>query len=163
MPFYQIEHSTPLIRPQRNALALAITTIHTRKFATPSLFVNVRFTDSGDHVNYVGGKECTSMNRVLAYVRSGGSRSKADFDDMALKIQAAWDEIVGTGPEERLTRVLVLGAITSGLESGFVLPEAGKDVSWLKENMARFEERAEKGDEEFVELVREMREREDLQ
>lgn len=60
MPFYQIEHAIPLSKPQRDALAASITTIHTRKFATPSLFVNVRFTDASRDVNYVGGKEVSS-------------------------------------------------------------------------------------------------------
>ncbi|BCS27687.1 uncharacterized protein APUU_60735A [Aspergillus puulaauensis] len=168
MPFYQIEHATPLNKPQRDALATSITTIHTRKFATPSLFVNVRFTDASRDVNYVGGKEC-SINRITGYVRAGGNRSKKDFDDVALKILETWNSIVNPGSkkgEERedleLKRVFVMGAITTGVESGFVLPEAGQDAAWLKENTPRFEELAEQGDPEFIELVREIRSREDL-
>ena len=57
MPFYEVEHSFSLPKSQRDELAQAITRIHTRKFAAPSLFVNIRFTYSKDHRNYVGGKE----------------------------------------------------------------------------------------------------------
>lgn len=61
MPFYQVEHCIPLQKSQRDDLAQAITLIHTRKFAAPSLFVNVRFTDSSQHHNYVAGKEVSDQ------------------------------------------------------------------------------------------------------
>ncbi|KAL4952841.1 hypothetical protein BDW69DRAFT_185082 [Aspergillus filifer] len=149
MPFYRIEHTIPLSKFQRDALATSITTIHTRKFTTPSLFVDVRFTDAGRDVNYVGGKEC-AINRVTGYVRAGGSRSKTDFDEGQRR------------PDFELKRVFVMGAITTGVESGFVLPETGQDAAWLKENTLRFEELAAQGDPEFIELVKEMKSREDL-
>lgn len=57
MPLYTIEHSIPLDKPQRDALAQTITHIHTRKFTTPSLFVNVQFVDSTGQCNYIAGKE----------------------------------------------------------------------------------------------------------
>ncbi|KAL4929091.1 uncharacterized protein BDV17DRAFT_262745 [Aspergillus undulatus] len=90
MPFYQIEHCIPLTKPQRHSLAQAITTIHTRKFAAPSLFANVRFDDSSQSYNYVGGREC-AINRIVGYVRAGGSRSKAEFDVVAMQILEAWN------------------------------------------------------------------------
>ncbi|PYH77050.1 hypothetical protein BO82DRAFT_406520 [Aspergillus uvarum CBS 121591] len=46
MPLYDIEHSIPLDKPQRDALAQAITHIHTHQFTTPSLFVNISITNS---------------------------------------------------------------------------------------------------------------------
>ncbi|PYI35647.1 hypothetical protein BP00DRAFT_411913 [Aspergillus indologenus CBS 114.80] len=73
MPLYEIEHSIPLDKPQRDALAQAITHIYTRQFTTPSLFVNVKFVDARNQHNYVAGKE-RSINRIIAYVRTGGSR-----------------------------------------------------------------------------------------
>ncbi|KAL4962158.1 uncharacterized protein BDV14DRAFT_179107 [Aspergillus stella-maris] len=161
MPFYQIEHTIPLSKPQRDALAKSITTIHTRKFSTPKLFVNVRFTDSSRDFNYVGGKEC-AINRITGYVRAGGSRSKKDFDEVALKILEAWNSIIipehenGERRQElELKRVFIMGAITTGVESGFVLPQAGQDAAWLKENTPRFEELAAQGNPEFIELVKE--------
>ena len=57
MPLYEVEHCIPLSKFQRSQIAREITHIHTRKFTTPSLFVNVRFTDvSGDSM-YVAGEE----------------------------------------------------------------------------------------------------------
>lgn len=60
MPLYEIEHSIPLDKSQRDELAQAITHIHTRKFATPSLFVNIRFIDANSQHNYVAGKEVSN-------------------------------------------------------------------------------------------------------
>ncbi|KAI9039041.1 uncharacterized protein KD926_010025 [Aspergillus affinis] len=139
MPLYTIEHSIPLSKPQRDALAQSITHIHTRKFTTPSLFVNVQFVDS------------TRQSR---------------------KIESAWNDIVNIGSvgqtekgkrkETELNRVFILGAITAGLECGVLLPRAGGDTTWLKDNMALFEERAREGDEDFIELLEEIKRREDL-
>ncbi|KAL4734610.1 hypothetical protein BDV11DRAFT_197951 [Aspergillus similis] len=165
MPFYQIEHCFPLQKAQRDELAQAITTIHTRKFATPSLFVNVRFTDSSQQYNYVAGKEC-AINRIVAYVRAGPTRSKADFDNVAVQILEAWNRIINPRnerhTERELKRVFVMGAITTGLESGFLLPPAGQDAAWLKDNTPRFQELAEQGNPEFVELMNEIQSRGDL-
>ncbi|RJE21906.1 hypothetical protein PHISCL_05751 [Aspergillus sclerotialis] len=165
MPFYEIEHAFNLPKSQRDELAQAITRIHARKFAAPSLFVNIRFTDSKDHRNYVGGKEC-DVNRIFAYVRAGGTRKKADFDDLAHQIVDAWDRIINSAEEgsreKVLNRVFVMDAITAGVESGFALPRAGEDGDWLKANMLKFEQLAAEGDENFVRLVDELRSREDL-
>ena len=49
-----------------------------------------------------------------------------------------------------------MGAILAGRESGFVIPKAGEDGAWIKENMAEFERRADKGESDFVELVEEI-------
>lgn len=66
------------------------------------------------------------VNRIFAYVRAGGTRKKADFDDLAHQIQGAWDRIIssaeGGSREKVLNRVFVMDAITAGMESGFALP-----------------------------------------
>lgn len=50
----------------------------------------------------------------------------ADFDDLAQRLLEAWDKVAtknGEGSKERqLNAVFVLGAITTGTESGFLLP-----------------------------------------
>ncbi|PLB45449.1 hypothetical protein P170DRAFT_244236 [Aspergillus steynii IBT 23096] len=125
MPLYTIEHAIPLDKSQRDALAQTLTHIHTRKFTTPSLFVNVQFVDSTRQCNYIAGKE-RRINRILAHVRAGGTRTTADFQDLAQKIEDAWNGIVNGGQrgskETELNRVFVLGAITAGLENGILLP-----------------------------------------
>lgn len=57
MPLYEIEHVIQLSADQKDELAKAITQIHSHLFTTPSLFVNVRFTDTSQHDVYVGGKK----------------------------------------------------------------------------------------------------------
>ncbi|RAH81328.1 hypothetical protein BO86DRAFT_287976, partial [Aspergillus japonicus CBS 114.51] len=126
MPLYEIEHSIPLNKPQRDALAQAITHIHTRQFTTPSLFVNIKFVDARNQHNYIAGKE-RSINRIIAYVRTGGSRTQTDFEETTLRIAEAWDRIVNedkaAGKEQELSRVFVMGAIVAGLEHGVLLPK----------------------------------------
>ena len=57
MPAYEIEHIDPLSREQKDALAQAITHIHSHLFTTPSMFVNVRFVSLEGQDYYVGGKK----------------------------------------------------------------------------------------------------------
>jgi len=40
-----------------------------------------------------------------------------------------------------------------------MMPEAGHDGEWLKKHEAAFEEKAKGGDEEFAEMLKEVRER----
>ena len=61
MPLYEIQHTTPLSEPQREALAKVITKIHTRAFTVPSLLVNVRFIDTTSLAHYVAGKQVCSV------------------------------------------------------------------------------------------------------
>ncbi|KAL6713405.1 hypothetical protein ACLMJK_008870 [Lecanora helva] len=187
MPAYEIEHTTPLSPSEKDQLAQAITDIHTRLFTTPSLFVNVRFVKVGDGGEegeggyYVGGRK-TSVNRILAHVRPGGDRSTAMFNQLTNDINAAWREIIlrphfpgkangeGGGDKQQLQQqqqrelraVFILGTIIAGSEAGFMLPPAGGDRQWLRDNADAFRAKAEKGDVDFQQLMREMETREDL-
>ncbi|MCJ1305423.1 hypothetical protein MMC08_008237 [Hypocenomyce scalaris] len=166
MPLYEVEHTIHLSPEQLDKLAEAITRIHTRAFTTPSLFVNIRFTNVAQQVTYVGGKP-KRANRILASVRSGGGRSNDQFEKICKDITEEWDSIVGTSaPEYKLRAVFVLGTITTAMEAGFMLPQAGDDVIWMKANRAEFKklagEKESEGDPDFKELVREMNERDDL-
>jgi phenylpyruvate tautomerase PptA (4-oxalocrotonate tautomerase family) len=171
MPLYEVNHSTNLTASQKADLASALTQLHSTRFSTPRMFVNVRFTDisalkeTGDF--YVGGRAHTPSH-ILAHVRTGPSRKTSEFNSLCKDVTAAWDEIVKPLPkvkrsapdEDRsLYSVFVLGDIVAGMEAGFVVPEAGKDEEWLAENMGAFKARAEAGEEEFVELVKEVEDR----
>jgi F0F1-type ATP synthase assembly protein I len=56
-----------------------------------------------------------------------GQRTKEDFDDLAVKIVEAWNDIVNgqkAGNEEsELKAVFIVGEIVAGVEAGFVLPK----------------------------------------
>lgn len=52
-----------------------------------------------------------------------------------------------------LHNVFLFEDIVAGAEQGFVLPQAGKDGEWAKENMGEFERRAGEGDESMQRLV----------
>ncbi|GAD95220.1 hypothetical protein NECHADRAFT_102460 [Paecilomyces variotii No. 5] len=174
MPLYEICHSTPLTPAQKSHLAQSITRLHSTTFHTPSLFVNVRFTAPepvGDY--FVAGKpmQPTSPNRVIATVRTGGGRTKEAFDEVAKKIQGFWDDVVvnadgAKGNDVRRHRKLhfiVFTGMLAVVENGVVIPGAGEEGSWLKNNMAYFKEQAEVGnDEHFKDMLKEIEEREDL-
>ncbi|PYH75293.1 uncharacterized protein BO88DRAFT_400850 [Aspergillus vadensis CBS 113365] len=102
----------------------------------------------------------------MAYVRAGGTRTTADFDELAQSVSEAWGKVVNkngeASKEKQLNAVFVLGAITTGTENGFLLPRAGEDAIWLKNNAPKFEELAKQGDSDFADLVEEMRSRDDL-
>lgn len=168
MPLYRIEHAILMTIGQQDELAEAITTLHSTRFRTPRLFVNVEFSDVSDSTTYIGGKRRRG-NHIKAHVRSGPSRSSQDWNDLVRDIQQAWDRIVGPGlpkvrrgdpdPDTSLRSIILFGDIIGGLEAGFVLPPAGGDEAWLRENWTEFEGLAEKGDEDFGDLIKEVRER----
>ncbi|KAL8788031.1 MAG: hypothetical protein Q9195_007496 [Heterodermia aff. obscurata] len=160
MPLYQIQHSTPLSQAQQDQLAATITSIHTQKFTTPSLFVNVTFTDTSSQPAYVAGKRSTGGNRILAHVRHGPSRTQEDYNLLCASISSAWNEIVA--PSEQLHTIFILGDIVAGYEHGMAIPPAGGDREWLRENIGVFRERARGEGEPFGGLVRELEERADL-
>ncbi|KXJ96513.1 hypothetical protein Micbo1qcDRAFT_155068, partial [Microdochium bolleyi] len=157
MPFYEVSHAVPLSDAQKDEIAQAITKIHTTRFTTPSLFVNVKFTDAANESYYVGGKR-RRANRVSALVRAGGGRTAESFNALAQEIHAAWDRVLlGTdtggattipvGDERELRVVAITGSILGGVENGIVLPQAGEDVEWLRTNLPKFEKLAEQGHE----------------
>ena len=75
----------------------------------------------------------------------------------------AWDLLFYGEDVEgcQLDAVFVLGDIVAGQEAGLALPGAGEDREWLKANIDLFRERAQAGEETFVELMRETAGRED--
>jgi len=166
MPYYEVNHAVSLTEGQKSDLANAITQIHSTKFTTPRMFVNVKYTDISQTLLYIGGKRKTKSH-MMAHVRTGPSRGTAAFNDLCTELNKAWDSIVPLPkikrslPDEDRTlySIFVLGDIVAGQESGFNIPEAGKDLEWLAANMAAFKSRAADGQEEFGELVREVEER----
>ena len=190
MPLYEIYHSFPLTRRDKDDLAKQLTKLHTTTFTTPSLFVNINFIDfdasSSDY--YVAGtSRPNSANRITGMVRTSEKRQKADFDKLALGIENVWNMIVRVMDEnggkmdrdgekkdgkisetenEREAKKLhavFLYPMVAARESGFQIPNAGEDVQWMKSNMDEFRNRAEaKGDQDFVKLMDEMENREDL-
>jgi len=103
----QVQHTYPLSSSQQLALAEAITTLHSTTFVVPRPFVNVVFqhlqpgTSSGTTTYFLAGKptahNAAGPNRILGMVRQGPSRTKADFDRLAQRIEDSWYEVVN-GP-----------------------------------------------------------------
>ncbi|RMX89853.1 hypothetical protein D0869_00553, partial [Hortaea werneckii] len=131
--------------------------------------VNVHFTPTSHLRTYIAGKP-RQGNHIRATVRNGPSRTSEDWNDLTRQLQSAWTSIVGPGlPKLRrsdaeesdtsLRSVIICGEILGGMEAGFFLPPAGGDGEWVARNWEAFRERADKGEEEFGDLVREVEER----
>jgi len=56
MPLFEVQHIVPLTNAQHDELAEAITQIHSAKFSTPRVAVNVKYTDVSKLVAYIAGK-----------------------------------------------------------------------------------------------------------
>ena len=69
MPLYEVSHITPLASEQKEELAKAITKIHSEKFTTPSVFVNVIYTDVSERDAFVGGKSVCDIQDLPQYYR----------------------------------------------------------------------------------------------
>ena len=105
MPVYHVEHAIPLTISQQDELAEAITKLHSERFSTPRLFVNVHFVDVADAVTYIGGKRRTGSH-IKANVRSGPSRSQEDWDELNELAKRFADAI----PEDELSVRGICGA-----------------------------------------------------
>ena len=149
MPAYEIEHVVPLSSQQKDEIAQSITATHTSLFTTPSLFVNVRFTDASKQDVYVGGKKVAlstprqrvakeaylvqkRTNRILAHVRAGGGRSNTQFNELCSTLELMWathaQQSESGGPDDWDLRIFVLGSIVAGSEGGLPLPKVRHDL-----------------------------------
>ncbi|KAF4439703.1 hypothetical protein F53441_12514 [Fusarium austroafricanum] len=171
MPFYEIHHSYPLDQDQRQSLATAITRLHCEAFKTPEFLVHVRFfaEDNNDNVYFIAGKpHHLTSNRISGSVRHSAARSKEDFDKLAAKIEEAWydtlrvipphEKATWTSEDEktRLMKVKFVPMITIR-EGGMAAPVAGEEEAWLKEQLPYIESMANKGMEDFVGLLAEVK------
>ncbi|OAR00090.1 hypothetical protein LLEC1_01078 [Akanthomyces lecanii] len=172
MPYYQLSHSLPLTDAQKQSLAQAITAIHVKAFATPSMFVNVRFIKEDltlGNVFVAGKREDKTSNSITSFVRTSDSRTKADFDKVASEIEDAWYAIVGKGSDSRNaehpylaeepdTRLHAIGllSIVTAREAGFTIPVAGEERAWIAKQLPVFKKLAAQGNAGFVSLLAEL-------
>lgn len=170
MPFYEVHHSYPLTEQQRDDIASAITQLHATRFTTPSMFVHVQFTrsdESGSTNYYMAGKRRSAVsNRIVGVVRTSQTRTKADFDALAERIEEAWYSALGGEPEEageeakKLSLVAFTPLITVR-EAGVAAPQAGQEAAWFRENMPLFQKLAA-SDSDIAGMLKEVKERDDL-
>lgn len=92
-------------------------------------------------------------------MRHGPSRTQAHYRSLTDAVEKAWHDIVGASGEQALGPIFVHGSIVAGREQGFDLPLAGGDHEWIRNNMAGFEAKAASGNQDFVDLVHEVKTR----
>ncbi|KAF4958849.1 hypothetical protein FGADI_2051 [Fusarium gaditjirri] len=160
------------IRPYvEKCLATAITRLHCEAFKTPAFLVHVRFfaEENTDNTYFVAGKSHPlSSNRISGIVRTSAARSKADFDELGAKIEAAWYETLQiTSPpekstwseEDEKTRLIMVKFVplVAIREGGMAAPQAGEEEAWLEEQLPYIESMAEKGVEDFINFRNEIK------
>lgn len=144
MPFYEVYHAISMSDQQREDLAEALTVLHTSKFRTPRLFVNVSLTDISRAHTCIGGKR-RKANHIRASVRLG-NRTNEDFFDLCHSIQKIWNDIVSAqvakhqtslsdAKQHDLHSVIIRPSNPVGHEAGFELPLAGQDQEWLRKKL----------------------------
>ncbi|KAJ7692554.1 hypothetical protein B0H17DRAFT_1061254 [Mycena rosella] len=168
MPLYEVWHSYPLSETQRADLAQRITTIHTTVFTVPAAFVHVRFANYAATEHYMEGKKRTgTINLVLCNVRPGPSRTRDLYESLCRQIEATWTASVGDPATQgvahaHLAGAFVLGTVTVANEQGFMIPEAGQDAEWMRENLPKFQALADDRNELCRDMIAELRTREDF-
>ncbi|UKZ74718.1 hypothetical protein TrVFT333_002388 [Trichoderma virens FT-333] len=155
MPLYDVEYVTPLTPRQQELLANAFTTVHSKRFNTPRYFVNVRYTDVSHQIVFRGGVR-RKYNRLILRTRAGSNRSSEEYLEHCKDLVGEWEKIVGTDGEMGLRTVWINGTLTQALEAGIGRPKTGEEDTWIEENMPRFKELAAAGDEDFIELMKEL-------
>jgi hypothetical protein len=95
-------------------------------------------------------------NNIIAHVRPGPSRPRSAYDTLCHQVKDVWAKVI-SNQEEKLDTIFIMGDIVAGYEQGFMLPEAGDDGKWIKENMGEFERRSKDGDVTMREMVEEIR------
>ncbi|KAF3048327.1 hypothetical protein E8E12_011692 [Didymella heteroderae] len=166
MPLYDIEYVIPLTEAQQEALAKAFTSIHSKRFQTPSFFINVRFTDVSAQKVYRGGV-LRYYNRAILRTRVSEDRTRERYGEHCKELIATWDKIINpetvkSPHEKNLRTVWIMGALTTAVELGFQRPAAGEEIKWLRTHKVVFERLAEDGDEDMQQLMGELRTREDF-
>ena len=148
MPFYQVYHSLQLTDSQQQQIASAITEIHTRVFTSLSALVNVDFVDVSSRSVFVAGYRHKIPNTIQGGLRDGPTRTRAMYEQLCHELITMWDNIARngeTGLGEDELRVFLTGGMLAAVEGGFLIPEAGGDGDWFKENMTEIKKRAEAG------------------
>ena len=166
MPLYDIEHVIPLTDDQQEALAKAFTSIHCKRFHTPSFFINVRFTDVSAQRVYRGGV-LRYYNRAILRTRVSENRTREQYGEHCRELMKAWDEVVTSESvdsehDKSLRTVWIMGALTTAVEMGFQRPAAGEEIGWLRSNKIEFERLAGEGDEDMQQLMHELQTRDDF-
>ncbi|KAL5093415.1 hypothetical protein Trisim1_011219 [Trichoderma cf. simile WF8] len=108
----------------------------------------------------------------MALVRMRADRTKAQFNNLAGRIERSWNEIVSYDDglhvetvenKEKKLRIVSFAAIITGRENGVYLPNTGQEKTWPRDNMAYFKERAEVSkDEKFADMLEEIEYSSDL-
>lgn len=92
----------------------------------------------------------------MAYVRGGPSRTAKHYEELCTTLVQRWNDIV---PGQELRLVTVHGSITAGYEAGFSRPQAGEDRAWIQENMQAFQAKADAGDQDFADMIKDIKDR----
>ncbi|KAF6804285.1 hypothetical protein CSOJ01_10316 [Colletotrichum sojae] len=148
--------------------------LHSTAFNMPAFFVHVNFVKQqaapGDASYFMDGKPHShNANRVVGMVRTSSTRTKEDFDELATRIESAWDQVVGGAErmsggmmvaEEQRLMMVAFTPVLSIRESGMTGPVPGNEDAWLKEQLPYIKEMQSCGMRDFTMLLEELEKKE---
>lgn len=160
-----IYHSCPISSSQSQALAEGITSLHSSLFSAPTSFVNISFLPSPSNT-YVSSR-LVATNFLHAHLRPRGPANASKLQTLVKTIMKLWAEHVAQDDKSEgrlddargLHNVFVFEDLAAGAEQGFVLPKAGEEEGWVRENWEDFERRAKDGDGAVGMMMEEIEER----
>ncbi|KAH4216322.1 hypothetical protein HBH69_168350 [Parastagonospora nodorum] len=171
MPHYMVYHSCDISQQQYQAFASALTKLHCDLFSAPSAFVNITFlpspsssstSTSSPTVHTFVGAHSHPTNFIHAHLRPRGPSNAPKLHTLVTTTMALWSEHIGTDSGrlddiKALHNVFIFEDLAAGAEQGFVVPRAGGEGEWARENKGEFERREREGDEGMGRLVGELK------
>jgi phenylpyruvate tautomerase PptA (4-oxalocrotonate tautomerase family) len=114
----------------RGALAEAITNVHAAVINTPTMAVNVVFTEYEPTAFYTGGRP-NSVSVINGTLRAGHDSSVRG--ELLTKLSASWCSVTGHQPHQIF---LCLNEVdpTNSMESGMMLPSFGEEAGWTRQH-----------------------------
>ena len=114
----------------RGALAEAITNVHAAVINTPTMAVNVVFTEYEPTAFYTGGRP-NSVSVINGTLRAG--HDSAVRGELLTTLSASWCSVTGHQPHQIF---LCLNEVdpTNSMESGMMLPSFGEEAVWTRQH-----------------------------
>jgi hypothetical protein len=135
--------------------------------SAPSSFVNITYHSTSSSSSYattfVAAQPCPT-NYIHAHLRPRGPSFAPQLRTLVTTIMALWAEHISHGkPEGRLDdakglhNVFIFEDLAAGAEQGIVLPKAGEEEGWARENWEEMERRSKEGDEGMERLMADLK------
>ena len=116
----------------------------------------------------MSAKALCEVNKIMKISappsKQPGNRSLECLNRLHMNIQSTRHphSLSPSSSKSQLRTILILGDIVGGQEAGLALPQAGDDKQWLMDYSYDIQDTAEDGDEDFQDMIDEVKGRKDM-